>query len=318
MVYKLSIIILNWNGRDVTIKCLESLFQITDFDKIDCEVILIDNGSTDNSKECFKNYENKVHLILLEDNLRFIKGNNLGIEYTLKTHNPDYILLLNNDTEIIESDWLKKLLKSASTEDIAIVGPKLVFPNGRIQWTARKREKNPIMLILQTITARMNPGFGEFEENAPYTSFVDYVNTISGACMLIKTEFIRKYGLLDTTLYPMYQEDVEYSLRAWKEGYKVLFRGDVKLIHYEGYGIESSLNNNLEKQKFYWAMRNSMKVSKRYFGNINLVLFGLPIYLFVTLFDKKNKDKELTITNFRLTRDLTCRFKLFFKALKNI
>jgi len=318
-----AILVLNWNGKDITYNCVSSIIHNTHYPRDKLKIIVIDNGSTDDSyyylKRKLYQFRDVITVMRLKKNYYFINGNNIGISYALEHFDPDYILLLNNDTEIIQKDWLRKLIELAENDDkIAIVGPKLIFPNGIIQWSARKKEKNPFFLILQTITARLNPGFGEHEEKAIYTNFIGEVNTISGACMLIKAEFIKKHGKLDISLYPMYQEDVEYSFRAWKHGYRVVYRGDVKVIHYEGYSMENKKLEELEYKKFYWALRNSILVSLRYVGFWKVVIFGLPIYLFVTFFDKRYKHRPLEISNIVFQKNLINRIKIALKAIEEI
>ncbi|MGZ7107764.1 MAG: glycosyltransferase family 2 protein [Methanobacterium sp.] len=311
-----SIIILNWNGKKVTEKCLTTLIDVTSYSNFN--LIVIENNSSDGSaKFLSKKFGNKIDLICLNENLGFIKGNNHGIEYSFLKYHPQYIILLNNDTEIIEEDWLDKLINIIDKDEkIGIIGPKLLFPDRRIQWSGRKKGCNTVNLILQTLTARMNPGFGENEKNAPYANFIGEVNTISGACMVIKSDLIKKIGFLDLSLYPMYQEDVEYSLRAQEAGYKVFYHGDVNIIHHEGYTEKlDTLENNMEMRQ-YWALRNSMFVCIRYYGWKKTFFIGIPIFLFYNFFDKKHKTKKLSIYNLKFRDNILNKFKIFFKASK--
>lgn len=311
-----SIIILNWNGKDITSKCLDTLLNLTKYKKSCFRVILIDNGSTDGSMDFFdKEYGDKIDLLKVNDNLGFIKGNNLGINYAIEKFDPSYILLLNNDIEIIQDDWLNKLIEIAMEDQkIGLVGPKLIFPSGRIQWCGRRTEKNPFSLILQTTTARMNPGFGEFADESKIANFIGDVNTVSGACMLIKRELINDLGLLDTLLYPMYQEDVEYSFRALNNGYRVVYRGDVNLVHKESETIKKH-KSKLESKKLFWAVRNSMIVSKRYFGFTNTILLGMPIYMFITLFAIKHQSKKLNLQNIKFADHFICRIDILLRSM---
>lgn len=317
---KISIIILNWNGGDIVDKCVNSLINKTIYPKDNLDIVLVDNASSDGSlKNLKEKYGNMLYIIPLKRNLGFIRGNNIGMKYALKRFNCDYILLLNNDIEIIEIDWLKKLVSLAETDRyIGIIGPKLIFPNGRIQWCGRKREKKAFFLIAQTLTARFNPGFGMPEELATCSNFIGEVNTISGACMLIKTELINKLGLLDLRLAPMYQEDVEYSYRAWKNGYKVIYRGDVKLIHHEGYSSENNkfTHNDIQLCKYYWATRNSLIVCFSYFGKIKTFVFGLPIYILIAIFEKKDKTCKVNFLNIKVKKDIDKSLGLLAISIK--
>lgn len=315
---RVSIIILNWNGKKMINNCLASLFNITDYPKDKLDIIVIDNGSTDGSSDFIKMiYRDRVHLVNFKNNLGFIKGNNFGINYAINILNADFILLLNNDTEIIQKDWLLKLIEVAiSDEQIGVVGPKLIFPNKKIQWCGRRREKNPLFLILQTVSARFNPGFGEHEEDAKLARFIGEVNTISGACMLVKSKLIKDIGLLDISLCPMYQEDVEYSLRAWKMGYRVIYVGDVSVVHYEGYNKEISNGSLDDNERLFWALRNSMIVSVKYFGFIKTLFIGMPIFFATVFLDKKSKYEKVSIRNIRLRANFNDNLFLFLKAIK--
>jgi len=311
-----SIIILNWNGKEITSKCIDSLIGVTDYPKDKFNIILIDNNSKDGSVDFLEQkYGNMIDLIPMESNIGFINGNNYGIKIAINKYNSEYVLLLNNDMEIIEQNWLIKLIKTSMNNEIGVVGPKLKFPNGKIQWSARKIGDNTFFLILQTLTARMNPGFGEYETEAPYANFIGEVNTISGACMLIKSEVIKKIGMLDVSLYPMYHEDVEYSFRAWNAGYKVVYRGDVNVVHHESYSIN---RGNIKNEKFFWALRNSVIVNRRYRGFWRTFLVGLPLFLFVTLFDKKNENLKLKFNNLKLRKNITGQIRIFLKCIKHI
>lgn len=311
-----SVIILNWNARKMTEKCVDSLLDITDYPEDKLNTILIDNNSQDESSRFFQNkYKDTVDLVSMDTNLGFIKGNNYGIKMAIDKNKSEYVLLLNNDIEIIHENWLKKLVTVAKDSEVGIVGPKLIFPNGRIQWSARKSGDNIFYLILQTLTARMNPGFGEYEVEAPYANFIGEANTISGACMLIKSDVIKDIGMLDVSLYPMYNEDVEFSFRAWEHGYKVVYRGDVNLIHHESFTINQS---KLKKEKFYLALRNSVILNRRYMGFVRTLMVGLPIFLFVSLFDKKDENLKLKVSNMRLKENIITQLLLFLECSKYI
>lgn len=311
-----SILISNWNGVEVTDRCISSLLELTDYPNDKFNIIVVDDGSTDNSVAFLRQkYLQKIDLIALENNVGFIKGNNAGIKYIIEEYDPHYILLLNNDTQAIQKEWLKKLIETAEQDEkTGMVGPKLMFPDGRIQWSGRRKESNPLFLIFQTISAGFNPGVGNDSEEADYASFIGEANTVSGACMLAKTELFRKIGLLDERLAPMFGEDVEYSFRAWKSGYKVIYRGDVDVVHHESYTIEK-FKKELQNKKTYWALRNSMIISRTYFGFWKPLVFGLPIFTLAALLDKKDKSAGLRVRNMRLRQGALENVSLLFRAM---
>jgi glycosyltransferase involved in cell wall biosynthesis len=121
---RVSIIILNWNGLDDTIECLESLKRIS---YPNYEVILIDNGSEKNDAEILRQrFGDYAHVIHNEKNLGFAQGNNVGIKHVLKNSKPDFILLLNNDT-VVDTEFLGALVAAGERDPkTGILGPKLL------------------------------------------------------------------------------------------------------------------------------------------------------------------------------------------------
>jgi len=305
-----SIITLNWNEKKILKNCLKSLFKNTDYKNF--KVIVVDNGSTDNSVEMVKKEFKNVDIVENKENLYFIKGNNIGIKYALKKYNPDYLLLINNDTIIFEKDWLIKLVRVAENDKkVGIVGPKLIFPNKRVQWSGRRKESNLIFLIFQTLSASLNPGMGTDKR---LSEFIGEVNTASGACMMIKKDLINEIGFLDEKLAPAFQEDIEYSFRTWKNGYKVVYVGTSNVIHLQSYTVNR--HKEKSKEKLYLALRNSIIVSKKYFGFWKTLLFGLPIFLFTVLLERKNKTLAFSINNLRFRKNLLSKISILNKALK--
>ncbi|MGZ7180477.1 MAG: glycosyltransferase family 2 protein [Halobacteriota archaeon] len=311
-----SIIIPTYNGKKIIEICLASLFQRTEYPRDRVRVLVVDDGSTDGTDDYLRQkYGGKADLVSLKENVGFIRAINLGMKYCLERA-PDYIVLLNNDTRIIQDDWLMKLIETAESygDKMGLICPKLIFPNGQIQWSGRPRETRTFFLILQTITARYNPGFGAASDRGDAEEVVLEVNTVTGACMLIKSNLIKAIGMFDTALVPAFQEDVEYSFRSWRAGYKVLFRPDVRVVHNERSSYESR-NSEAARNRKYWQLRNCIVVSLKYFGIMKALLFGSPIYLAAALFDVRNKNEPLGIVNLKLASSLTECFRVLFKSV---
>jgi len=312
---RVGIVILNWNGFEMTRKCIDSILGLTDYPKESLRLVIIDNGSTDGSGAELKNsFAETIDLLELSKNLGFVKGSNMGILHCLDVHKTDYVLLLNNDTEVLQSDWLRKLVKVCEEDEkVAIVGPCLLFPNGNVQWSARARERNTFYLIFQTLSTGLNPRVGRSAMGMGGSPcHFGVANTVSGACMLIRSEFIREHDMLDEALSPFFGEDVEYCFRAWENGWKVVYRGDTTMMHHQAYSFEK--DGSLAEKKFYWSMRNGIRISRRYFGLWRTVLIGGPIFLLSTVFDKKKKSDPLKLGNIRVREKLPLRFFLLFKA----
>ena len=125
---KVFLIILNWNGGEMTVNCLRSLEGI-ETREMDVKVVVVDNGSTDNSVERIKERYKDIKILRNRENLGFAEGNNVGIRYALKI-GADFVCLLNNDTRV-PSDFLLHLIEVANSDKkVGIVGGKIYFEKG--------------------------------------------------------------------------------------------------------------------------------------------------------------------------------------------
>lgn len=244
---KVSIIILNWNGWKDTIDCLESLEKIN---YPNCEIIVVDNGSTDGSLERIKNHESRIKFKIVEnkENLGFSGGNNVGIKYAMESR-ADYVLLLNNDT-LVEPDFLSELVKiGESDKKIGLVGPKIYFypPDkparawfcgGKINW-------------LKTRGSHLKCGSPE-ESESPKIS--DY---LTGCCLLIKREVIEKIGGLGEE-YFLYYEDTDYCLRARKLGWQCVYAPNAVIWH-----KVSQSSKEFSPSYIYYHTRNGLMLARK-------------------------------------------------------
>ena len=213
---KVSIIILNWNGLEDTMECLESLRNLT---YPNYEVIVVDNASEgDDVKVLREKFGEYIHLIENDDNYGFARGNNIGIRYCLE-RGTDYIFLLNNDT-IVDADFLGRLVEVAETDEmIGIASPMIYWYNqpDKIQFGGRLR----INLLKGTVTAMK-------EKEASKTTIGSDV--ASGAAMLIKKTTVERIGLLPEE-YFFGVEDRDYCLRSLREGLKIMLVPAARIWH---------------------------------------------------------------------------------------
>jgi hypothetical protein len=213
----IAIIILTWNGLSLTKRCLDSLFKAEL--PTGTDIIVVDNGSADGTVEYLKNIEN-VQLIENKKNLGYSKAVNIGIK---TVPNGTDIVLLNNDTEIIEKDWLKKLqIQAYSDEKIGVAGVKILKDDGIIQHCGA-------YIPIDTYWGQQTAG-GQVDINQ-YDEIYD-VESVVFACVYIKEQVIRKIGLLCEDFFA-YFEDTDYCLRASKEGFKVVMCGSIRILHSE-------------------------------------------------------------------------------------
>ena len=217
------IIILAWNGLEYTRRCLETLRAHTAFPEY--RVIVVDNGSTDGTPEYLRTLD-WVELIRNETNAGFVRGNNIALR---KCPPECDVILLNNDTEILQADWIDRMQKTAyDAPETGIVGCRLRRKDG----------------MLQHAGAYMPPTywgqqFGSNEQDINQFNADREVEIVVFACAYIKREVLNRLGLLDEE-YVSYFEDADYCFKARKAGYRSVCCGSVTVIHHEN--VSTSIN----------------------------------------------------------------------------
>jgi GT2 family glycosyltransferase len=211
-----SVVITSLNGEKALPPCLSALFKTR---WKDFEVILVDNGSTDGTSEMVRQGWGAVKIIRAEKNLGFAGGNNLG----MRAAKGDWIVLLNDDTEV-HPGWLQALDEVAALhKDAGILGCKLLYPDGKtIQHAGGWIEPNGLT---------HHKGYGE-EDKGQYNELKE-CEYVTGAAFAMKREAIQKIGLLDEKFFPIYFEEIDFCTRAVKEGYKIYYVPRAVVIHHE-------------------------------------------------------------------------------------
>lgn len=223
----LSVIIVNWNTKKLLEDCLESVFKFTQ--DISFEVMVVDNGSNDNSRQMVKSKFPKVKLIANKKNLGFTKANNQGMNVA----KGDYVLLLNSDTYLIENS-LKKLVEFArAKENLGAVGPLLLNTDKSIQQSVGFFPHLPQTFFWLSFLDDLPFGQNLKPYHMDHDLFYkkeNEVDWVTGAAYLVPKYVIDKIGLLDEKIF-MYGEEVEWSYRIKKAGYKIFFTPTTKIVH---------------------------------------------------------------------------------------
>lgn len=234
---KVFVIILNYNGMDVLKRCLLSVFK-SEYPNL--EIVLVDNNSTDGSLEMAKSTFSKPIFIRNEENLGFAAGNNVGIRFALERM-ADFVVLLNNDTEV-EKDFLEKLVAMALRQpEAGILSPVIFDGNTRQIWFAGGQ------LNWWTMKAK--------HETAARTEEFYETDFITGCAMLVRKEVFREIGLLDED-YFLYWEDADFSWRARKAGFKLGVVSDSWVYHFEK-------SERKREQKLYWLVISGLIFFKK-------------------------------------------------------
>ncbi len=246
------IVLVNWNGKDDTLACLESLQNVRYAHKT---VVVVDNGSRDGSVDAIRKCFPDTLLICNERNERFARANNQGIRIALQ-QNADYVLLLNNDT-LVDPDFLHHLVRRAESDaSIGMVGGKIYYADAPDRlWFAG----GGVDLWRGRIWhyGLRQPDKGQY--NQPRD--VDYV---TGCCILVKRSCIEAVGGLDESYY-IYGEDVDWCFRARQAGFRVVYEPEAKIWH----KISSSSGGKhaphaMTGFKVYHKIRSMLKFFRRH------------------------------------------------------
>lgn len=242
---KVSIVIPVYNQFTYTYNCLKSILMNSE--GVSYEIIVADDCSTDSTVKLDK-FVSGINIIHNENNLRFLLNCNNAAKYA----KGEYILFLNNDTQV-QKNWLKPLLKIFEMyDDAGMVGSKFLYPDGTLQEAGG---------IVWNDAGAMNYGRGGWPNSCEY-NYVREVDYISGASIIIQKKLWEDIGGFDERYSPAYCEDTDLAFEVRKRGKKVYYQPESEVIHFEGMsngkdtstGIKSYQVINQSKFKEKWKL----------------------------------------------------------------
>jgi GT2 family glycosyltransferase len=255
-----SIIVLNYNSREDTLACLQSLQHLT-YRRI--TVILVDNGSTDGTVEAVRKQHPAVNVIATGQNLGFTGGNNVGIEYALN-NGADYIMLLNNDT-IVAPDMIDLMIEAMRQDpSIAVTGPTIYYydqpevvwsSGGSIDW------KHGLTNML---------GINE-EDKGQFGQLPREVDFVTGCALLARRDVWEQAGLLANEFF-MYYEETEWCVRAVRAGFKIAHVPAAMMWH------KISAEARSTPRVYYYMTRNRLLFLRRTNASLQTWLYILSEY----------------------------------------
>lgn len=268
-----SIIIVNWNGKDVLGDCLRSLAKLH---YPNWELILVDNGSADGSEKLtnlVSKQAKRIKLIINKENVGFAKANNQGYVGA----RGKYVLLLNNDTQVNE-DLLSLLVKRISKD------PKIGVIQPKVRLMAKPSHLDTVGSYL-TITGFLQH-WGYLQKDSDEFSRETLIFSAKGACMLIRREVIEKVGLFDDD-FGSYFEETDFCWRVFLAGYIIIYYPDAEILHKVGYSSKRQdqifVNYNAFKNRIASLLKNLELVSLLIFVPIHLaIILGLAVYYLIT------------------------------------
>ena len=240
---KISIVIANKDHLEDLKRCITSIREKSTYENY--EIIVVENGSE--TKEIFDYYEKlkddpqiKVVTYTEKGSFNYSKVNNFGV----KEASGDYILLLNNDTQVITVNWMEELLMYAQREDVGAVGAKLYYGNKTIQHAG-------VVLQLGAHRTAGHSHYGQHRDNLGYMGRLCYaqdVSAVTGACLLVKKKLFEEVGGLDEN-FAISLNDVDFCLKLREKGLLNVFTPFAELYHFET--VSRGLDDQGEKAARY-------------------------------------------------------------------
>lgn len=268
----LSIIVINYNTKDLTLSCLDSIYKQypKELENGEFEVILIDNASPDGSgKELLNQLKDRKEITFIEskENLGFGRGNNKAAEEA----KGEFLLFLNSDTEISDKGLISMVEFLSKNEKVGVLGARLENIDGTNQRSAVKFYSLPNLFLMLLGLERL----GFLRKSPANISKVDWV---SGASLMIRRNLFEKLNGFDKNLF-MYIEDMELCFRVQKANYDVFFYPNIKIVHKE----RGSSNKAFAVLNIYKGIKYFYKIHKSK-GQYNFASFLLKTKAFLAVF----------------------------------
>jgi len=248
----LTVIILSYNTKEITAKCLNKLRIAKDYCqkklKNKIQVIVLDNASTDGSAQFIKTNYHWVKLIASPTNLGFSKGNN----FVMKESKNPYILLLNSDAYLEEESLYKALAYFRINLNCDVLGAKLNYFTGKLQPSGGNLP-NPMNIIFWILGLKFLP-VAFHPKDKKFFSIAHSVGWVMGAFFMLKRKVFESTGGFDENLF-MYMEEVEWCKKIWNAGFKIWYVPQVEVVHLHGastnFDLSSSFLNELKGIRYY-------------------------------------------------------------------
>ncbi len=255
MSIDVSIIIVNWNTREIVRDCLQSVYEQTK--GISFEVIVIDNASSDGSAEMLRKEFPQIVLIENRDNRGFAAANNQG----MKIAKGRYVLLLNPDTIVLDGAIQKSVAYTDNHPDIGVLGCQVWLNENQIQRTCFSFPSLYGLIVQKMGLRRLFPrsrafgwiDYGWWDRTTPME-----VDVVSGMFMLVRRQAIEQVGLMDEA-YFVYAEETDWCYRFKKAGWPRVFAPVARIIHLDG----GNKSTDLVKVKMYVQMQKSLLIFYR-------------------------------------------------------
>ncbi len=259
---QISIIIVNWNTRELLVDCIESIYASPPEGKFD--IWVVDNFSSDGSPAMIRDSYPDVKFIENDENVGFAKANNQA----LRKSQGDYVLLLNPDT-VVKANAISELIHFLDNNpDAGIAGARLINPDGTLQISAF-----PFPTLVREFWRMFHLDSVVCLSNYPMTKWnkdqAREVDTLLGACMLIRREAINQFGLFDED-YFIYSEEVDLCTRLKEAGWRLYWVPGAVVIHYGGISTQQ-----VSEEMFLRLYEGKILYFRKHHSNLSVFVYKL-------------------------------------------
>lgn len=262
----IAIIIVNWNTRDILGQCLQSVFASQTAKQF--EVWVVDNGSSDGSKQMIKEIYPHTRLISNGDNVGFARANNQAVELS----SGDYVMLLNPDT-MVEKDVIEILANYLDQNpEIGAVGPRLLNPDGTLQESAYPEPTLPREFWRMFHLDRFHY-YAEYPMDSWSEEVAREVDVLMGACLLIRRKALDQVGLLDEEFF-VYSEEVDLCTRIRNFGWRISWLPTVKVLHLGGQSTQQ-----VQQEMFLQLYKGKIQYFRKHHSAIEVWLYKFVLFL---------------------------------------
>ncbi len=260
---KLSIIIVNWNTRDLLADCLKSVYETVH--DVAFEVFVVDNASSDGSAAMVRERFPSVHLIENDENVGFARANNQAIRESAG----EYVLLLNSDTVLLDRAVTRLCGDLDRSPYVAAAGPRLLNGDWSVQhYPCRTLRLDNLLILLWRL-----PGYRAFWRGAEEAGGICFVERIKGACLMIRRDALAAVGVLDEG-YDLYCEEDDWCIRATRSQWHLLYDPAAEVIHLGG--SSSGQTRPLSRARLY---RSRVRYLRLHHGSISAKVYRLAVYV---------------------------------------
>lgn len=270
-------VILHYKTFDDTRNCVESILRNVP----NAPIIVVDNGSCNGTGEKLKKLYKEstdVTVLISNDNLGFANGNNKGIRFLRRKYLPKFVVVMNNDTLIKQTNFIEIVKNEYESSNFAVLGPQIITRDGLnnsnpVEYVVDRKSKASVLLIKRKIKLLLNKlHLNRFlhdvgtsiKHEGKYNNLQRYENVkLHGACWIFSDKFFEKYDGINKSTFLYFEEDILY-LETQRKGLKTVYNPDLIVTHLEDSSTNNVTQNSREKNIFVLCNEiRSLKVLKK-------------------------------------------------------